>query len=189
MSEQNKAKTANRGVHYYAEIIRQIVIFAMLGSLMFVSKIFLEILPNIHLLGMFTMLYTVVYRAKALIPIYVFVMLTGLYAGFAPWWVPYLYIWTMLWAVTMLLPKKMKPKVANIVYPAVCCLHGVLFGVLYAPGQALLYGFDLKTTIAWIASGFWWDIVHGVGNLFAATLVYPLSVILIKLERISQKQF
>ena len=27
--------------------------------------------------------------------------------GFGVWWVPYLYVWTVLWGMTMLLPKKM----------------------------------------------------------------------------------
>ena len=77
----------------------ELVLFAMLGMVMFVSKIVMEFLPNIHLLGMLTMVYTIVFRTKALIPIYVYVFVNGLYAGFAMWWVPYLYVWTVLWAV------------------------------------------------------------------------------------------
>ena len=100
------------------------VVFAMLGSLMFVSKLVMEFLPNIHLLGALTMTYTLVYRSRALIPIYIHVFLTGLYAGFGVWWVPYLYIWTILWGITMLLPRKMPPKVAGVVYMAICALHG-----------------------------------------------------------------
>ena len=49
----------------------ELVIFAMLGTLMFCSKLLMELLPNVHLLGMLTIAYTVVYRAKALIPILV----------------------------------------------------------------------------------------------------------------------
>ena len=98
----------------------------MLGTLMFCSKIILEVLPNIHLLGMLTMVYTIVYRRKALIPIYIYVFMNGLFAGFNMWWVPYLYIWTVLWGAVMLLPKKMPKKIACVVYPALCALHGIL---------------------------------------------------------------
>lgn len=150
----------------------------MLGTVMFCSKIIMEFLPNVHLLGMFTMAYTVVFRKKALIPIYVYIMLNGVYAGFATWWLPYLYIWTVLWAVTMLLPKNMPKKVACFVYPAVCCLHGLAFGTLYAPAQAFLYGMNFEQMLAWIVVGLPWDIVHGVGNLFAGMLVLPLSTLL-----------
>lgn len=163
-------------------LIRAIVIFGMLGSLIFVSKVIMEVLPNIHLVGMLTMLYTVVYRAKALIPLYVYIFLNGLFAGFATWWVPYLYIWTVLWGMTMLIPKNIKPSAARVVYPAICALHGFMFGILYAPGQALLFGYDLKMTLAWIAAGVGFDITMGVSNIFAGMLVYPLSVVLYKLE-------
>ena len=53
--------------------MRETVIFAMLGALMYASKIVMEALPNIHLLGMFTIVFTIVFRKKALIPIYVYV--------------------------------------------------------------------------------------------------------------------
>ena len=152
----------------------------MLGAIMFCSKILMEALPNVHLLGMFTMLFAIVFRKKALIPIYVYALLCGIYAGFDTWWVPHLYIWTILWGITMLLPKKMPKPVSMIVYPAVCCLHGLLYGVLYAPAQALFFGLSFKSTIAWIVAGFPFDLIHGIGNLFAGTLVLPLSILLKK---------
>ncbi len=157
-------------------------VFAMLGAILFVSKLVMEFLPNVHLIGALTMVYTIVYRTKALVPIYIFVFLTGLYGGFALWWIPYLYVWTVLWAVTMLLPKKMKPQVAIPVYMAVCALHGLLFGVLYAPAQAFLFGLNFKQMLAWIASGFPFDVIHGIGNFVAAVLVLPLSRTLGALE-------
>lgn len=157
---------------------REMAVFSMLGAVMFCSKILMEILPNIHLLGMFTMVYTLVYRKKALFPIYVYVILNGIFAGFAAWWVPYLYIWTVLWAVTMLLPKKMPLWAAAVVYPLVCSLHGFCFGILYAPVQALLFGFNLEQTIAWIIAGFPWDILHGISNFAAGFLIIPLVKLL-----------
>ena len=175
----------NRDRHRIGRLIRQIVIFAMLGALMFASKVIMEVLPNIHLVGMLTVLYTVVYRAKAIIPIYIYVFLNGLYAGFATWWVPYLYVWTVLWGMAMLIPRNIKPKVACVVYPVVCSLHGFAFGIIYSPGQALLFGYDLKMTLGWIAMGFGFDIIMGVSNLCAGLLIFPLSRILIKLEHSS----
>jgi len=139
----------------------------MLGALMFSAKIITEALPNIHLLGMLIMAYTVALRKKALVPIYVYVMLNGIYAGFAMWWLPYLYIWTLLWGMTMLLPRNIPQKAAYFVYPVVCALHGFLFGVLYAPGQALMYGFNFEQTLAWIAAGIAFDVTHGISNFVA----------------------
>lgn len=150
---------------------------------MFLSKILLEWAPNIHLLGMLTMTYTIVYRKKALIPIYIYIFLNGLYSGFSAWWLPYLYIWTVLWGVTMLLPKQMNGKTASVVYPIVCGLHGLAFGTLYAPVQALLFGFSFQTTLAWIAAGLPWDAIHGAGNLITGLLIVPLAKLLQKLNQ------
>ena len=161
--------------------VKELALYAMLGALMFCSKIVMEALPNIHLLGMFTMTYTVVFRKKALIPVYVYVLINGFYAGFAMWWIPYLYIWVILWGATMLLPRNMTKKAKRIVYPAVCCLHGLLFGTLYAPAQALMTGLSFKAMVAWIIAGLPWDAIHGAGNLVAGFLILPLSELLSKL--------
>lgn len=141
---------------------------------MYVSKMIMEIAPNVHLLGTFVIAFTIVYRKKALYPIYVFVLLTGIYAGFATWWVPYLYLWTILWGVTMLLPRNMPKKIRPIVYMLVCAAHGFLYGTLYAPAQAFFFGLNLEKTIAWIITGLPWDFVHGVSNFFCGLLILPI---------------
>ena len=160
---------------------RDLVLFAMLAAIMFCSKVVMEFLPNIHLLGVLTMVYTIVFRSKALIPIYGYVLLNGLYAGFSIWWVPYLYIWTILWGITMLLPRKMPKGVKAVVYPIVCALHGLAFGVLYAPAQAIMFGLNGEQTLAWILSGVGFDLIHGIGNLAVGLLILPLSELLTKL--------
>ncbi len=163
--------------------IFEICVFAMLASVMFCSKIIMEFLPNVHLLGMLTMVYTLVFRTRALIPIYVYVFLNGLYAGFSVWWIPYLYIWTILWGVTMLLPKNMPHKVGAVVYPIVCALHGLAFGTLYAPAQALMFGMNAQQMVAWIITGLPWDAIHMAGNFVAGLLILPLHKILSKLVK------
>lgn len=163
--------------------IREICLFGILAALMFISKIVMEALPNIHLLGMLTVTYTLVFRKKALIPIYVYVLLNGLFSGFNAWWVPYLYIWTILWGATMLLPKNMPKAVACVVYPIICALHGLCFGILYAPVQALMVGFTFEQTLAWIAAGFTFDVIHTVGNFAVGLLIYPVSEALKRLTK------
>ncbi len=166
--------------------IKETAVFAMLGTLMYASKLLMQVLPNIHLLGMLIMVITLVYRAKALFPIYIYVFLEGLLGGFSTWWIPYLYIWTVLWGVTMLLPKNMPKKIAPIVYSIVCSLHGFSFGILYAPAQALLFGLDFNGMLAWIAAGFTFDVIHGISNLLCGTLICPLTALLKRIEKITQ---
>ena len=154
--------------------IKEIAVFGMLGGVMYVSKMIMELLPNIHLLGVFIVAFTVVYRQKALYIIYTYVFLNGIFSGFAAWWIPYLYVWTVLWAAVMLLPQNMPKRVQPIVYMAVCAAHGFLFGTLYAPVQAILFGFSFRGMVAWIIAGLPWAFIHGISNFFCGILIMPL---------------
>ena len=162
--------------------VKEITVFGLLGALMYVLKFAMQALPNIHLLGVMIVAATVVYRAKALYPLYLYVLLEGLFSGFGSWWLPYVYIWTVLWAAVMLLPKDLPPKAAPFIYAGVCGLHGFTYGLLYAPAQALLYGMNFKGTIAWIVAGFPFDAIHGASNLVCGfVLIVPLIRLLKKL--------
>lgn len=163
--------------------IKEMCVFSMLGTIMFLSKLVMELLPNIHLVGTLTVVYTLVYRKKALIPIYINVLLVGVYGGFNYWWIPYIYIWTLLWGAVMLLPKSIPQKAKIIVCPLISSLHGFLYGTLYSPAQALMFKLSLKQTIAWIIAGIPFDILHGVGNLILGFLILPLTTLLLKLSR------
>lgn len=154
--------------------IKEIAVFGMLGGVMYVSKMIMELLSNVHLLGVFIIAFTVVYRQKALYIIYTYVFLNGIFSGFAAWWIPYLYVWTVLWGAVMLLPRKLPRKAEPFVYMAVCAAHGFLFGTLYAPAQAILFGLSLQGMVAWIIAGLPWDCMHGVSNFFCGILIMPL---------------
>ena len=161
----------------------------MLGAMMFCSKVIMEFLPNIHLIGMFTVAFTLVFRSKALVPIYINVFLIGVYGGFNLWWLPYLYIWTLLWAAAMFIPRKTPGWLLCIICPVICSLHGFLYGILYAPAQALMFGLDFKGMVAWIIAGFPYDIVHGIGNFVAGLLIVPLTQLMQKLLAKSNSVF
>ena len=168
--------------------VKEAAVFSMLGAVMYCSKLLMDALPNIHLIGVMTMALTLVYRKKALYPIYIFVFLTGLLSGFSTWWVPYLYIWTVLWGVTMLLPEKLPKKAAPFIYMTVCGLHGLFYGILYAPVQAIFFGLDFKGMLTWIGAGLSFDLVHCVSNFLCALLVLPISTLIRKAEKYSSRQ-
>lgn len=161
----------------------ELALFGIYGAMMVASKYLAEILPNVHPLAMFTVLFTVVYRAKALIPIYVFVFLSGLWAGFSIWWVPYLYLWTILWAVAMLIPKNISKWLGYIVYPIICALHGFLYGILYAPFQAIIFHYSMEQTVTWLIAGIPYDVLHGISNFAMGFLVWPLAQVIRKAHK------
>jgi len=68
-------------------------------------------------------------------------------------------------------------------YMIVCSLHGFLYGTLYAPVQAVIYGYDFKATIAWIIAGLPFDAIHGTSNFICGLIIVPLSKLLVKLNQ------
>ncbi len=162
----------------------EIAIYAMLGALMAASDLIMNVIPNVHLVGVLIVVFTLVYRAKALFPIYVYVGLIGFFEGYGIWWIPYLYVWTILWLAVMLLPRKMPKWLAPIVYALVCAAHGFAFGLLWAPTQMLFFSYTWEQTMIWWKMGFIFaDIPHGIGNLVGSVLIVPLTTLLRKLDR------
>ena len=168
--------------------LRHLVIFAMLGTVQFLAKQVLETVPNVELVSTLTMVYTLVYRRRGLIPVFVFIFLEGLLWGFSLWWIPYLYLWPVLWGVTMLLPRRLPAWAQVPVYAGVCGLFGLAYGTLYAPFQLFAFlGGDLDKMLAWIAAGLPWDVNHALGNLALGTLIVPLTTLLRRLEAQTEK--
>ena len=163
---------------------REVTVFAMLGALMLASKTLLEAVPNIHPVTMLLMVYTAVYRKKAIFPLLVYLVLDTLKWGIMTM-VPYFYIFPLCWLVTLFVPSTLSNEKKQISYTAICTFFGLAFGALYAPWQAFVF---MKTTdpakiFAWIAAGFPYDLIHAAGNFAASFLILPLSALLTKLEK------
>ena len=151
---------------------------------MFISYLVMFAIPNIGFVGMFIAAFTLTYRVKALIPLYIFVMLYGLFYGLITG-IPYLVVWLPLCGMFMLIGKVNLPLKLKIpVYMILCALHGLAFGTLYAPFAVLIFGIPLsfQTMLAWIIAGLPYDFAHALGNLAAGILIVPLSELLKKLD-------
>jgi energy-coupling factor transport system substrate-specific component len=150
---------------------------------MFASRIALQAIPGVQFLGLFIASITVAYRKRALIPLYVYVLLEFMFAGFATWLIPYTYIWLPLWAMFMLAGGKALPKKVKVpLYMVLCGLFGLAFGTLYAPVQAVLFGMNFRATVAWIIAGLPVDAVHAANNFVMGSLILPLSEMLKRLD-------
>ena len=161
--------------------LRETVLLALLTALLLLSQIALSFLPNIELVSLLVILYTLVYRKKALWCIYIFALLQGLFYGFTAWWVSYLYIWTALWLVTMLLREMDK----SLGWAIVSGAFGLLFGALSE--LPFLFIIGVKASFAAWVSGIPFDIAHCAGNFVLALALYkPLIKVLRRLERDKQ---
>ena len=68
---------------------------------------------------------------------------------------------------------------------SVSAAHGYLYGTLYAPAQAILFGLDFQGMITWVIAGLPWDVIHGTSNFLCGVLIYPMVKLLQKIEKYS----
>ena len=102
-------------------------LMAMMGTVMVVSKETLAALPNVELVSLLTILFTLVFRRRVLGALAVFLMLEGLlYGGFGLWWLMYLYVWPLLAGLTWLF-RWMKHSWQWAVFS---CLYGLVLVLL-----------------------------------------------------------
>ena len=151
---------------------REVVLYALLASLLLVVQVGLAFLPNIELVSLLLMVYTRSMGKKALIPLYVFVLAEGLLYGFGIWWINYLYIWTILVFIVILFRK-----IESVWFWAiVSCIYGLCFGTLSAVPYFFMGGFTLAAT--YIVNGIPFDLLHGAGNFVTAmALMKPLHYV------------
>lgn len=169
--------------HFYRHSLlrlRALVRDALLGAVLVFCKELLSFLPNVEMVSMLIMAYTAVYRWRALVPLYVFVLLEAVLYPFPPTVVMYLYVWLVPFFITMLLPKRVLPAP---VYMLLGGLFGLAFGTLCAPVQAAFFGLSLQGTLAWIAAGLPWDVTHAVGNAVIGVLAPAVIHLLTRLEK------
>ncbi len=144
--------------------VKELVLIALLSALLVVAQVALAFLPNIEVISLLLIIYTLFFKKKTLYIIYIFALLEGLLYGFGIWWVMYLYVWTMLWGIVLFLQNEKSP----VVWAFVSGFFGLAYGTLCSVPYFITGG--INTGLAWIASGVLFDITHGISN-FVITLV------------------
>ena len=156
--------------------LREVVLFGVLGALMFALQVAMSPLPNIEPVSLLVVLFAVVFGWKVLYPIYIFVIMEILFYGFSLWNVYYLYIWAIL-AVAAILMRKQESVIAWALLSAV---FGLMFGALCGIVDIFIGGFGYAAA-KWV-SGIPFDLMHCGGNFVMALVLFkPLRRLLQKL--------
>lgn len=148
------------------EKTRGLVTAAFLAALMVASKFALDGLPNVELVSLLVMLYTLEYPKLAVPAVYTYVFVYGLLNGFGIWWFPQLYIW----AVLMLLTHFARANTSVLVWALLNGMFGLCYGALYAVSYAVMHG--PAAGVAWWITGIPFDLLHGAGNFITALLLF-----------------
>lgn len=157
--------------------IQMLVIMAFCSAILVIVQVALAVIPNVELVSLLCIIYTLYFRKKAVIIIYVFVAVEGIIFGFGIWWISYLYVWTILWLVTMLVSKHVK---SVFVWAVISGFYGLFFGLLTAVPYLFMGG--ITTAFSYWVNGIAFDIAHCIGNVITAILLFrPLSFVFSRL--------
>ena len=155
---------------------RDLVIVAMMAAVLFVVQVALSFVPNIELVTLLIIIYSLVIGRKTIFAIYVFALLEGLFYGFGIWWIMYLYVWTVLYFIVRALRKQQEV----LVWSLVGGFFGLLFGTLCSIPYFFIGG--IGAGVAWWVAGLPYDILHGVGNFVVILVLFkPIHKVVEKL--------
>lgn len=148
--------------------LRLVALSGILGAVLLVSQIALAPLPNVEVVSLLVVLFTLVLGRYIGYSLAVFVLLEGVYYGFGMWWISYLYIWGILAVVTYMF-RKME---SNFGWALLCGFYGLIFGTLTSIPYFITGG--IGGGIAYIISGIPFDLIHAVSNFLLALLLLPV---------------
>ena len=146
--------------------MREVVLYALLGALLIVVQVALAVLPNIELVSLLIIVYTLSLGWRALYPVYVFVAAEILIYGLGLWTVNYLYVWAVLVAAALLLKSCRSP----YVWALISGIYGLFFGALCSIPYFFIGG--LNTAFSYWLTGIPFDLLHCGGNAVAALLLF-----------------
>ena len=150
---------------------KEICVLALMGALIFATKVAFSGIPNVNLNAVLIILTTVFFGWKALYSVGIYVMLEGLVFGFQIWWISYVFVWPLLVVAAMLLRKND----SALIWAVVAAFWGLCFGpLMYIPYFCIMGGWKGYFAM-WIA-GIPYDLAHAAGNfVFTLVLYRPLS--------------
>jgi len=156
--------------------LNDIAILSLMSSILFVVQFALGFIPNVELVSLLIIIYTLFFGYKALFIIYIFVLLQGISYGFGLWWINYLYVWTILFFITRVFRKEKSP----FVWAIISAIYGLSFGALCSLPYFFMGG--VSAMFAYWTSGILFDIAHGLGNFTVALVLFkPLYYVFSKL--------
>lgn len=148
---------------------KDVCVLALMGSLMFATKVALAALPNVSMNALLIILTAVFFGWRVMYSVGVYIMLEGLIFGFGLWWLSYLYLWPILAALAVL----MRKNDSALIWAVVAGLYGLCFGALCSIPYLFVGGF--KMALSYWVSGIPFDLSHCVGNfVLTLTLYKPL---------------
>lgn len=155
---------------------REITRLGLLAALLFAAKMAMAPLPNIEPVSLLIIVYVSVLGLKALIPVYVYVLLEIATWGIGYWSLCYLYVWAVLALAAWCLRRMESP----VGWAVLSGAFGLCFGALCALTYWVAGGWGFA--FSWWVSSIPFDLLHGAGNFVLALVLFrPCRRVLLRL--------
>lgn len=155
--------------------IKDIAVIGMMIATLEVGKQALLFLPNVEIVTLLMILYTLTFGKRIFAAIPVFIFVEGCLYTFEVWVIMYLYIWPLLAFFVLCFQKQTSVWFFSILSG----VFGLFFGALCSIPYFFIGGPAMG--FAWWISGIPYDLIHGVSNfLLCLVLFRPLRAVLTK---------
>ncbi len=160
--------------------VKDIATIGMMAAILEGVKFALQSIPNVELVTLLIILFTLYLGPKTLVAVWAFVGLECVVYGLGLWTIMYVYIWPVLVALTLLIGKLFGTK-SQWPFVILSLMFGLFFGAFCAIPYFFIGGINMAVT--WWISGIPYDILHGISNgILCAILFTPLNRALSKIK-------
>lgn len=156
---------------------KDIALIGVMVATIEVAKISLSFLPNIELVSLLIILYTIFFGRQIIYVVLTFVCIEGVLYGFGIWWIMYLYIWPLL----ALLAYIFRKQDSAWFWAILSGTYGLVFGFLCSLPYVVTSG--IPAAFAYWIAGIPWDVLHCIGNFGLMLVLYvPLRNVLKRIK-------
>lgn len=155
-----------------------IAVIGMMAALLEVVKVALQSIPNVELVTLLIIVFTLYLGPKSLIAVWGFVGMECAVYGLGLWTIMYIYVWPLLVVITCLM-RKYKSQWPFVTLAA---MFGLFFGAMCSIPYFFMGG--PATALAWWVAGIPFDILHGITNFVGAAILFtPLTKALNRIKQ------
>ena len=159
--------------------VRDIAEIGLMTACLEAVKMALSAIPNVEMVTLLIILFTLYLGKKTLIAVWAFVGVECFVWGIGLWTLMYIYVWPVLVICTLLLKRFIDLPMAYVVLSAA---FGLLFGAMCSLPYIFISGPAYAFT--WWIAGIPYDILHCVANFILALILFkPLNMLLTKIKK------
>ena len=157
--------------------VRDLALYGFLIAVMEAAKHSLDFLPNVELITLLVILYSLHLGRKTILLTTCFTMIEIFFWGVHTWVVMYLYVWPLLCFLTLRMAGLRREKSANLWFAVLAGGFGLFFGALCSLVYLVIGG--PRTALSWWIAGIPYDLIHCVSNfVLCAVLFRPMDALL-----------